>query len=279
MWEQRVDEKLPVADDFAIQWFENRLSEVRMNVEQLFETFRLSEALKTIYSLVWDDFCSWYLEWVKPGFEQPISAAVYRKTVSFFTELLQLLHPYMPFITEEVYHLLEERNEDLCALQFTAVTAVNRAILDEGELLKQVITALRDARVKHQLKPKDEIALHIQSSTPEKYKPIAVILGRQVNASSINISDTAETGNISLVVGQDRLYVQSAVLTDSTAQKEQLQKDLSYQRGFLQSIEKKLSNERFVQNAKPEVVELERKKQADAEAKIKAIEESLAQLG
>ncbi|HEX5025567.1 MAG TPA: valine--tRNA ligase [Agriterribacter sp.] len=279
MWEQRVDESLAVTDDFATRWFESRLSEVRTNVEQLFETFRLSEGLKTIYSLIWDDFCSWYLEWVKPGFEQPISAAVYRKTISFFTELLQLLHPYMPFITEEIYHVLEERKEDLCVLQFTGVAEINRGTLVEGELLKQVITALRDARVKHQMKPKDEITLHIQTNAAQKYKQITTILGRQVNARAIHISEVAETGNISLVVGQDRLYVHSSLVTDSTAQKEELEKDLLYQKGFLQVIEKKLGNERFVQNAKPEVVELERKKQADAEAKIKAIEESLAQLG
>ena len=254
------------------------MSEVKTEVEKLFAEFRLSEALKTIYSLIWDDFCSWYLEWVKPGFDQPISADVYNKTVAYFTELLQLLHPYMPFISEEIYHLLEERKEDLCVKQFTPVASANGIRLAEGELLKQSITALRDARVKNRIKPKDEISLHIETGNPDKYDNIRSILGRQVNTPTIHIAGTAEKGNISLVIGKDKFYIHSALPADHSAQKEQLEKDLAYQKGFLTSIAKKLSNERFVQNAKPEVVELERKKMTDAEAKIKAIEESLAQL-
>ena len=278
MWEKKIDASLPVGDQFATQWFESRLNEVKAEVEKLFSEFRLSEALKTIYSLIWDDFCSWYLEWVKPGFDQPISADVYNKTVAYFTELLQLLHPYMPFITEEIYHSLEERKEDMCVKQLTPVADSNSVYLGEGELLKQAITALRDARVKNRIKPKDEISLHIETGNPDKYNNIRSILGKQVNAPVMHIADTAEKGNISLVIGKDKFYVHSALPADHAAQKEQLEKDLAYQKGFFTSTAKKLSNERFVQNAKSEVVELERKKLADAEAKIKAIEESLARL-
>src|SRR3978361_1595771 len=107
--------------------------------------FKLSEALKTLYSLIWDDFCSWFLEWVKPGFEQPVSANVYEKTLEFFTALMQLLHPFMPFITEELYHLLGERSDDLCVTQLKNFTAADNDILAKGGLLKEVITAIRDA--------------------------------------------------------------------------------------------------------------------------------------
>ncbi|MGN6490640.1 MAG: valine--tRNA ligase [Agriterribacter sp.] len=275
MWEQKKDAALAEKDSFATEWFENRLNEVSAEVEKLFAEFRLSEALKTIYSLIWDDFCSWYLEWVKPDFEQPISEAVYNKTVSYFTELLQLLHPFMPFISEEVYHLLSEQKNDLCVKQFSARAAANTTLINDGTLLKNVITALRDARVKNQLKPKDTVVVHLQAHAPEAYSKITPILQKQVNAAALHFVDEIVAGCINVVAGKDRFYIESDKPTDTAAQKEELLKDLEYQKGFLASVEKKLSNERFVQNAKPEVVELERKKKADAEAKIKAIEESL----
>jgi valyl-tRNA synthetase len=240
--------------------------------------FRLSEALKTIYSLIWDDFCSWYLEWVKPGFEQPIDAIVYTKTIGYFTELMQLLHPFMPFITEEIYHLLSERKDDLCIKQFAPIQKANTAVTAKGQLLKESITAIRDARNKAQLKPKEEIVLHIQAAAEGDYNGITAILAKQVNAGSIAFTSEAVPKTINVVSGRDKFYIESQQPLDTGNQKEELQKDLVYQQGFLLSVEKKLSNERFVQNAKPEVVELERKKMADAVAKIKSIEESLAGL-
>src|ERR1700754_663945 len=119
MWEgrQSTDNDQQLADSFAVTWFENRLSHAKAEVDSLMQQFRLSEALKTIYSLIWDDFCSWYLEWIKPGFEQPINSNVYNKTIGYFEELMQLLHPYMPFVTEEIYHLLKTQTEDLCIKQ------------------------------------------------------------------------------------------------------------------------------------------------------------------
>ncbi|PVD51772.1 valine--tRNA ligase [Terrimonas sp.] len=277
--QQRIADTKSEEDSFAVEWFESRLNEAKTIVEKLISEFRLSEALKTIYSLIWDDFCSWYLEWIKPEQDQPLAQSVYNKTVEFFTELLQLLHPFMPFITEELYHLLdEERTDDICVKQYTAAGEINPSYIAEGELLKQTITALRDAKVKNQLKPRDEIRVYIQTNIPETYQRIIPILSRQVKASAVHVTNEAIQDCINIVVGKDRFYVQSDIVVDSSAQKEQLQKDLEYQKGFLNSVEKKLSNERFVQNAKPEVVEMERKKKADAEAKIKAIEESLMHL-
>ncbi|HET9434745.1 MAG TPA: class I tRNA ligase family protein, partial [Chitinophagaceae bacterium] len=267
-------------EDFAVDWFENRLNEVKAEIEKLYKDFRLSEALKTIYSLIWDDFCSWYLEWVKPGFEQPISKDVYEKTVYFFEELMQLLHPFMPFVTEEIYHQLKDRNEgdDLTIKQEAAIRNQKQGILKQAELLKQVITALRDVRVKNQLKPKEEIKLQIQTSDQSAYDSFKSILAKQVNASEITFARNAVAGSINTVVQKDKFFIETENELDTTAQKQQLIKDLEYQKGFLLSVERKLSNERFVQNAKPEVVEVEKKKKADAEAKIKAIEESLQSL-
>jgi valyl-tRNA synthetase len=264
--------------NIAIDWFENRLNQVRSEVEVMYTQFKLSEALKTIYSLIWDDFCSWYLEWVKPGFEQPINEAVYDQTVWFFEELMQLLHPFMPFITEEIYHLLRDKDIDLCVRQFDLIKEVDATMLANGALLKNVISALRDARNKNGLKPKETIKLYIQSGNNRSYKQIESILGKQVNAETVSYVKEAVANTTVVAVEKDKFYIESERQVDTEALKTELLKDLEHQKGFLQSVLKKLGNERFIANAKAEVVELERKKQADAEARIKTIEESLTNL-
>ncbi len=283
MWSERqvtteINKDSIISSDFAISWFENRLSEARAEVEKLMSSFKLSEALKTIYSLIWDDFCSWYLEWIKPGFEQPIDRCVYEKTIEFFTELLQLLHPYMPFITEEIYHLLDERNEDLTVRQFGSPRETNKEILRSGSLLKDLITGLRDARIKNQIKPKEAIQLHIQTASRKVYSSIQAILAKQVNASEINFTNQPLSQSITVVIGKEKFSLVTQQPIDTKSQKEELLKELEYLRGFLSSVDKKLSNERFVQNARPEIVAIEQKKKADAQTKIKVIEESLAAL-
>lgn len=280
LWEERVgSQQLAVGSQhFAVEWFENRLNQVQAEVEEMYKGFRLSEALKTIYSLIWDDFCSWYLEWVKPGFEQPIEAAVYEKTVVFFERLMQLLHPFMPFVTEEIYHQLREREDDLCVKQFAATPSFDATILAQAEALKNAISALRDARTKNNIKPKDPIRLSVQTSEAKVFEAIAPLLQKQVNAEAISLTKEAIAGSVAVVTGTTKFYIETNQQLDTGAQKLELEKNLEYQKGFLASVEKKLGNERFVQNAKPEVIELERKKKADAEEKIKAIEESLAAL-
>ncbi len=283
MWEERkstIEPNITAESNntFAISWFENRLNQVRSEVEVMYSQFKLSEALKTIYSLIWDDFCSWYLEWVKPGFEQPIEAIVYNKTIQFFEDLMQLLHPFMPFITEEIFHLLENRQDDLCVKQFGEIKPVNQSKLKEGELLKNVISALRDARNKNQFKPKETIRLHIDTENKSIFRPIENILIKQINAESIAYTNGVMQGAIVVAVEKDKFYIESEKKIDSAVAKDDLLKDLEHQKGFLESVLKKLSNERFVANAKPDVILLEKKKQADAEARIITIEESLAGL-
>ena len=296
MWEgrQSLSEKPQAADneeyvinnkinerndnDFAVSWFENRLREVRGEVETLMKGFKLSEALKTIYSLIWDDFCSWYLEWIKPGFEEPINTSVFQKTIHYFDELLQLLHPFMPFITEEIYHLLNDRNEDLCVKQFDQIQQANAIVLKEGNLLKGAITAIRDARNKNNIKPKDTIQLYIQSRSSEQYIAFEKILAKQVNAQSITYTSEPVLNTIVITMEKDRFFVQAKSNVDVEALKNELLKDMDYQKKFIESVMKKLSNEKFLQNAKPEVVALERKKKMDAEVRIKTIEESLINL-
>ncbi len=287
MWEERTanggqhttDNGQGTTDDngqWSALWFENRLNEVSLEVNELLNQFKLSEALKVIYSLIWDDFCSWYLEWVKPGFEQPIEKAVYEKTVGFFSSLMQLLHPFMPFITEEIYHLLvEERADDLCIKQNGSLDLPNNKILSEGGLLKNIISGLRDVRNKNQIKPKETIKLHIQTHDAATYKAIENIFAKQVNAASIHYVNDAVAGSITTVIGKDKFFIETELPLNTTSQKETLQKELLHLQGFLLSVQKKLGNEKFVQNARPDVLALEQKKKADAEEKIKIIEESL----
>ncbi|OQP57988.1 valine--tRNA ligase [Niastella populi] len=278
MWEAKVSTTSSGETPFAVTWFENRLQQAKAEIELHYKDFKLSEGLKTLYSLIWTDFCSWYLEWVKPPMDQPIDKGVYDKTVAFFTELMQLLHPYMPFITEEIYHLIAPRTEDLCVKQFTAPQQSDAIVLKEGQLLQDVISGLRDVRVKNQIKPKEPIKLHIQAENNELYKAIEAILKKQVNIEEILFVTQPVGQTITAVIDKDKFYIESERPVDTGAQKEQLLKDLDYYRKFLESVNKKLSNERFVQSARPDVVQLEQKKKLDAEEKIRAIEDSLKNL-
>lgn len=281
MWEARKGTQEAQSRDaaFAVAWFENRLIQVAAEVDDLLRQFRLSEALKTIYSLIWDDFCSWYLEWVKPGFEQPIDESVYEATIRYFEGLLELLHPFMPFITEEIFHLLRQQTGDLCIRQISIQPKpLEQDLLTAGQTLKDWITAIRDARNRNQLKPKDPVDIYLQTSRADLFNRFSAVLSRQVNATSFGFVSDAVEKSIVLVVEKDTCYLVTQKELDTTALKADLLKDLEYQQNFLQSVLKKLSNERFVSNAKPEVVELERKKLADTEQRIRTIEESLAAL-
>ncbi|MCY7290800.1 MAG: class I tRNA ligase family protein, partial [Ferruginibacter sp.] len=280
MWEGRQDAvgngQLATGNEqFATIWFEARLNEVRLEVNEMLNQFKLSEALKVIYSLIWDDFCSWYLEWIKPGFEQPIEKAVYEKTVDFFTSLMELLHPFMPFVTEEIYHLLDERNDDLCVKVCNDANTPNEEVLKEGTLLKNIISGLRDVRNKNQIKLNEKITVHIDNMEVDIYKSLESILAKQINSEHISFVKDAVAGTITTVIGKDKFYIETEQPLNVAGQKEDLEKELLHLNGFLATVEKKLGNEKFVANAKPEVLALEQKKKADAEEKIKIIEESL----
>jgi valyl-tRNA synthetase len=281
MWEGRQStvDSLQSTENFAIDWFENRLNEAKVAIEKSYKEFKLSEALKTIYSLIWDDFCSWYLEWVKPGFEQPIEKTVYEKTVYFFEELMQLLHPFMPFVTEEIYHQLRRRTDDIAVRQESGSKSIDSEILRYGLRAKETITAIRDLKNKNSLSPKDPVKLTIESEDILLYRTIGPLLEKQLNAAiQKNYMIRPETGSLTVVGHEVKIYVTADKKIDASVQKERLLKDLEYHKGFLISVEKKLGNDRFVQNAKPEVIEIERKKKAHAEAKIKDIEKILASL-
>lgn len=279
MWGEH--ESFPGKDSnntIAIEWFKARLAQVSEEVNDLIANYKLSEALKVIYSLIWDDFCSWYLEWVKPPYGEAISKEDYETTIGFFNELLLLLHPFMPFATEEIYHQLKDRNEDLMVRQAPKFGAYNSDILKAGNQLKELITAIRDAKNKNQLSPKEPVELYIETAAPDIYSSIGSVLQKQTAAKEIVLNQPTDKKAIQIVSGNEKIAMVSESGIDTGKQREQLEKDLEYQRGFLASVEKKLSNERFLNNAKPEVVELERKKKADALEKIKTLEDSLKAL-
>jgi len=262
---------------FAIQWFDNRFKQAKSEISRLFSEYKISEALKTIYSLIWDDFCSWYLEWVKPGFEQSLHPKFYEKTISFFEELLQWLHPFMPFITEEIYHLLRERvmGDDICIKQFPPIDPFQNSILETGEKLRLFLTVGREFRQQQQLKNSEAIAsLIIPKEIFGENESLYAIIRKQLNCSKIEFS-TGSIPNRSDIQVVPFLSFQAGFESpqkqDDLKRKQELEKELVYYQGFLETLNRKLTNARFVQNAKPEVVDLEKKKKSDTEEKIAAI--------
>ncbi len=279
LWEKNGLEEDANTNDisFAIKWMQQKIAEASITIEQQFKEFRLSEALKTIYSLIWDDFCSWYLEWIKPTYGEKMAKSVYTETILFYEELIALLHPFMPFISEEIYHLLKDRKkgDDLTISAIKTYTFVDKTILQKGDYLKDAITSIRDARVKQQLKPKDTIDLFANSQTLSFIQEMQRILSKQTNATQIKALENNESGLVSVLVNNDQFFIKSEKEIDASSQREQLEKDLVYYEGFLASVENKLNNEKFVQNAKAEIIENERKKKADAETKIQALKQSI----
>lgn len=277
-WEV-VDLKQPEENKTAIEWFDSKFNQSFVEITDHFEKFRMSDALHAVYKLVWDDFCAWYLEMIKPEFGKPIDRATYDKTVSIFETLLKVLHPFMPFITEELWHELSDRKENDCIIVAPwpkPSGSKNDSILEEGNLAFELITQIRNSRNSKGISPKESIKLHQK----DKIKNLNIfwpIVKKLSNVNEVYISAEKPNG-ISFLIGTSEFTIPLEGKIDATKEKETIQKDIEYQRGFLISVDKKLSNEKFVNSAPPQVIEIERKKKADAEAKIKALEESLARI-
>jgi valyl-tRNA synthetase len=262
---------------FPSLWFEARLQQVHSEIENDLKEFKLSEGLKKIYSLIWDDYCSWYLEWIKTAQDQPINQYNIDKAFYFFEELMKLLHPFMPFITEEIYHNLKERAEgdDICIAALQSKHETKDSLIQLGDILQKMITAIRDTRVKQNLKPKDEIDLYLPSNMQTELAPLLKTLQKQSFAKQIQFTTDSVANSIVFMVDKMQCCFTTEKEIDATQQRGQLEKDLAYYQGFLTSVEKKLSNEKFVANAKPEIIENEVKKKNDALEKLKIIQESL----
>ncbi|RDC56491.1 valine--tRNA ligase [Pedobacter chinensis] len=280
-WE--VDENLENPNKQAISWFENRFNEALVEIEDNFKQYRLSEALMTTYKLVWDDFCAWYLEMVKPAYQQPIDAESYQATIGFFENIIKLLHPNMPFITEELWHddLFGTRDEMDCCIvaEFPKGGAIDEQLLKDAEVIKTVIAEIRNVRNQKQISPKEALPLSLKVNSAIDYEKWLNIVFKLANVSEAEIVNDKIAGAAAFMAGKDEFFIPLTENIDVDAERTRLNADLVYLQGFLRSVDAKLSNERFVQNAKPEIIANERNKKADAEAKIKIIEESLAMLG
>ncbi|WP_316768415.1 valine--tRNA ligase [Pedobacter frigiditerrae] len=279
-WE--VDENLENPNQQAITWFENRFNQALAEIEANFKQYRLSEALMDSYKLVWDDFCAWYLEMVKPAYQHPIDAETKAITIGYFEQILKLLHPFMPFLTEELYHdeLFGERTElDCCIVaDYPVIGKADEQLLKEAELIKELVSEIRNVRNTRQISPKDALPLSIKVNSGLDYEKWINIVFKLANINEVEIVNDKIPGAASFMVGNDEFFIVLNENVDLDAEKERLSKELQYLQGFLKSVDAKLSNERFVQNAKPEIIENERNKKADAESKIKTITESLALL-
>ncbi|PKQ70408.1 valine--tRNA ligase [Raineya orbicola] len=261
------------SNQVATFWFEARLNEALTEIEDHFTKYRISEALQTIYKLFWDDFCSWYLEIIKPEYGKPIETNTYEKTISFFDTLLRILHPFMPFITEEVWQNIQPRQEaeSICVAPYPQSQNFDKNILKEADLAFETVTQIRNVRNAHQISPKEILEIAIKKSENENILQKWQRIIEKLATARISFVEEKPNQSVKFLVKTEEFFAQIAVEIDL----EQVKKDLEYYRGFRESVLKKLSNEKFVANAKPEIVENERKKLADAEAKIKALEEVL----
>ena len=279
-WE--VDENLENPNTQAIAWFDNRFNEALAEIEDNFKQYRLSEALMITYKLVWDDFCAWYLEMVKPVYQHPIDPESLKATIGFFERILTLLHPFMPFLTEELWHdeLFGEKGEMDCIIvaSYPTFAAAEPQILKDVEIVKQVVAEVRNVRNTKQISPKEALPLSIKINSTLDYEKWLNIIFKLANISEVEIVNDKIAGALSFMVGNDEFFIVLNEDIDVEAEIERLNTELTYLKGFLKSVEAKLSNERFVQNAKPEVVENERNKKADAEGKMAIIQESLSAL-
>ena len=277
-WECDDAIRQPESSKLAIEWMNNALDKAITEIDENFSRFRISDALMVTYKLFWDDFSAWYLEAVKPEYMQPIDRNTLNSTLSILDKLLKLLHPYMPFITEELWQSLAPRGEkESIMIEMMPLSAgFDRETAEEFDEAKEIISALRNIRKEKSIPMRDKAELIVINNKKlfnNRFVSVIVKLG---NLSAITFADQKPTGAASFMVGIREFFVPVDENIDVEAEKERISKELSYYRGFLTAVNKKLSNEKFVAGAPPAVVETEQKKRSDAEAKITTLESQLA---
>ncbi len=275
-WMPDTSIETPEHNRLSIAWFEDKLNETLAAIEKNFADYRISEALMATYKLIWDSFCSWYLEMVKPAYQQPIDVYTLKKTIALFESLIKMLHPFMPFITEEIWHLLRERSDgdDIIVASMPVSQPFDEKNLKAFERAEQIIIAIRNLRKEKNIAHKEALELKVREGENAacQFYPVVSKLG---NLLSIETVREKPDGVMVFTVGSQEYYVPLSQSVDVEAERKKIEEELNYTRGFLNSVLKKLSNGRFVNNAPAAVVEKERQKQADAEARIKVLEEQL----
>jgi valyl-tRNA synthetase len=283
-WEISSKQEQSANNAIAIEWFEAKFNEQLILINDLYSKYRISEALMATYKLIWDDFCAWYLEMIKPEFVEgvslPIDQKTYDVTIIFFEHILKVLHPFMPFISEEIWHLISERKEKDCIIvsSWPIAKTENHALIKDFEIIVELITAVRNIRKQKNISPKEKLELYEKTEQGASTKKFNGIISKLCNLSKYEYVTSKKEGAYSFVLKNMELYVPLNQNIDVDAERQRLSKELEYNVGFLKSVQVKLGNEKFVANAKPELIANEKKKQADAEAKIKAIEEQLSSL-
>ncbi len=283
--ERPDNEDIVLKNALAINWLREKLKQVLGELAGHFESFRLSEALLTLYTFIWDDFCSWYLEMIKPGYEQPIDRVTYEYTLDIFSDLMIALHPFMPFITEEIWHQLRDRaaGEDCIIQAYPQSGLADAALIQRVETAKDVIGKVRDLRQQNQLKPREALQVLVQESASARalfaQRGLREMVMKLANLSELDFATEEVSNAKSFVSGTEKYYVVLNQTIDVAAEREKLTKELGHQQGFVKSIESKLSNERFVQGAPPQVIDNERKKLADGQARMAMLQEMLDKLG
>jgi valyl-tRNA synthetase len=277
-WETK-DLPQPLASKKAIEWFSAKFNENLILINDLFDKFKISEALMAMYKLVWDDFCSWYLEMIKPGYKQPIDQATLDQTKIFFEDLLRLIQPYTPFIAEELWHLIRERaeGEDIIVAKWPEVKEVNTDVLKSFETAVDVITNIRNIRKKNSIANKVKMDLFVKTNG-EIDSSMDSVITKMGNLSQLEyITEKIAQANGFISAGHE-FYIPFGDAIDVEAEKEKLTEELNYTKGFLKSVHGKLKNEKFMAGAPEQVVAIEKKKEADALGKIAILEEKLAEL-
>ncbi len=278
-WEVAEGQK-NAENEIAIKWFDSRYYKALADIEDHFSKYRISDALMSTYKLVWDDFCSWYLEMVKPEYGQPIDQATFDATTDFFAQVLKLLHPFMPFITEELWHQLSDRSNDDCIIvsEWPKQASYDPDIIAVAEEAFEIISAVRNLRNEKGISMKEALPLTVNQKGTEDLPAFAGVIKKLSNLDGISFSTDVPSNAASFVVRTNECHVTLAGLIDPEKESAEIKKELKYLIGFKSSIEKKLSNERFVNNAPEKVVAMERKKLEDTITKIKSLEDNLAKL-
>jgi valyl-tRNA synthetase len=284
-WEAEENLNQPSENRYAVDWINERLSEISAEIDKDFNEYRLSEALVSIYTFVWDDFCSWYLEMIKPAYGSPIDHRTYEETIEIFSKICSLLHPFMPFITEEIWHKLKvrEEGEDCILSVYPNYIEYSDQILGDMNTIKNIVTNLRDIRNKKGIKPREEIAFYAINSPNVKLlfqkEGVRELLLKLGIINDIQITDTEFDNTVGFVLGTDKFGVILNKVIDAQAEITEKTQELEYQLGFVKSVESKLNNEKFVSGAPQQVVEKEKQKLADGLARIKILKEEIEKLG
>jgi valyl-tRNA synthetase len=279
-WKVDDQAEQPAYARLAVEWFDELINQTMAEVDEHFENFRISDALMTLYKLFWDEFSSWYLEIIKPAYQQPIDRNTFNKTLEFFDALLKLLHPFMPFITEELWQLMAPRKEGesiMIQLQPQPRPA-NKQIIADFEIVKEAITQVRAIRKEKNISTKDPVRIYVKSANNTYNPSLGEVLLKMTQAEKIELTETKISNAFAFMVRAAEFFVETQQKIDVEEERKKIIDELSYTRGFLNTVMKKLNNDRFVANAPAQVVELEQKKRRDAEAKIAALEARLKEL-